>query len=68
LMQSVLTCRQPLAQPTLATGLSHRSTEIERIARPVGTQGWAARSSGERCSVRARTDRLQWSGRHLGFV
>lgn len=34
LMQSTSTCRQPLAQLRLATGLSQRGTGIEAVARP----------------------------------
>ncbi|KAF9740287.1 hypothetical protein PMIN06_009479 [Paraphaeosphaeria minitans] len=33
LMQSITTCRQPLAQPLLATGLSQRSANIGKVAR-----------------------------------
>jgi hypothetical protein len=33
LMQSTTTCRQPLAQPLLATRLSQRSANIEKVAR-----------------------------------
>ncbi|CAI6340337.1 unnamed protein product [Periconia digitata] len=50
LMQSTSICRQPLAQLTLATGLSQRRTSIDQIAR-----SWkVSRSTGHEVLVRQR--------------
>ena len=74
LMQSISTCRQPLAQPLLATRLSQRSATIGKVARSfdgvrrVSLDGGLKRRSRSHYGSRLSHRRRQGSGALQGGV
>jgi len=65
LMQSTSTCRQPLAQLTLATGLSQRASSVEAVERSFGASRRAARDGKKLRRSRSLGSR-QMGGRRKG--
>jgi hypothetical protein len=65
LMQSTSTCRQPLAQLTLATGLSQRGSSVEAVARSLATSRRPAKDGKKSRRFRSLGSR-QLGGRRKG--